>query len=324
MTYANDFKSMIGLGDDSQSAQAKFRQAVILAQQNDGDEALKIFTELTKEHPEWPEPYNNMAVIYMEKGQYDKARLALEAALKTHPSYATAHENLGGLYAKMASDAYDKALQVNHSKAAPVPKLVLIKEIVSTSTVNVAAKPTPQFLPGLVVPQDKPTVDKPTLDKPIIDKPKTPPPPPPAPLAPLSPAKPAVIAKPVAPPVTAPVAPPVAVDQQKAVMDTVQGWARAWSAKNVSAYLAYYAQDFKTPNGESRAEWAKGRKERISRPSVIKVKVEAPKVSIQGNRATVAFKQDYRAGDVVKRTRKVLYLRQSANSWVIEREEAGK
>lgn len=297
--YANDLKQILGLGDESQSSQAEFRQGVILAQQNDSDEALKIFVELTKKHPEWPEPYNNMAVIYMEKGQYDKARLALEAALKTHPSYATAHENLGGVYAKMASDAYDKALQVDHSKAPPAPKLVLIKEIVPSGAVHVAAKPTPQFLPGLVIPADKP-------------KPPSPPPLPPPPAK--------VIAKPVKPPVTL----PVAVDQRNTVMDAVQGWAKAWSAKDVPAYLAYYAQDFKTPNGESRAEWAKGRKERISRPSVIKVRVEAPKVSIQGNRATVAFKQDYRAGEVVKRTRKVLYLRQSANSWVIEREEAGK
>jgi Tfp pilus assembly protein PilF len=58
-----------------------------------------------------------------------KARLALEAALKTHPSYATAHQNLGGLYAKMASDVYDKALQVDRVKAALAPKLALIEEI---------------------------------------------------------------------------------------------------------------------------------------------------------------------------------------------------
>ena len=31
-------------------------------------------------------------------------------AIRTHPSYATAHENLGDIYAKMASQAYDKAL----------------------------------------------------------------------------------------------------------------------------------------------------------------------------------------------------------------------
>lgn len=300
VAHANDLKQIFGIGDENQSAQAEFRQAVILAQQDDGAEALKIFSELTQKHPEWPEPYNNMAVIYMEKGQYDKARMALEAALKTHPSYATAHENLSALYAKMASDAYDKALQVDHSKVAPTPKLALLKEIVSAGAVRIVAKPSSLPAP-VVVAAVKPKV--PTKLNPL-------PAPPAAPVLPK--------------PVVAPAAPNQQKDQQKAVMDVVQGWAKAWSAKNVTAYLAYYAPDFKTPNGESRAIWAQGRKERISRPSVIKVKVEAPKVSIKGNHAIVTFKQDYRAGELTKRTRKVLYLRQSASSWVIEREEAGK
>ena len=126
-----------------------------------------------------------------------------------------------------------------------------------------AAEPRAQFLPALV---------------PVGDKPKAP--------APLPTAAPAVAAEPK------PVALPVVVDQEKTVMDNVQGWAKAWSAKNVPAYLACYAQDFKTPNDESRAAWAKGPKERINRPSVIKVKVESPKVSIHGNCATLTFKQD--------------------------------
>ena len=33
-----------------------------------------------------------------------------------HPSYATAYENLGDVYAKLASQAYDKALRVGHAK----------------------------------------------------------------------------------------------------------------------------------------------------------------------------------------------------------------
>jgi ketosteroid isomerase-like protein len=233
-----------------------------------------------------------MAVIYVAQGQYDKARLALEAALKTHPSYATAHRNLGGIYAKMASDAYDKALQVDHGKAPPVPKLALITEIAPSGAVRVAAKSVPPKPAATSVPK---------MAEPI--KP--------------------VVVEPIAPkPVVAPAA--SAADPRQAVLNTVEAWAKAWSARDVSAYLAFYAGDFKTPNGETRAEWAKGRKERISRPSSIKVKVEAPKVSVRGNRATVTFRQNYRAGEVVKRTRKVLYLRQSANSWVIEREEAGK
>ena len=48
------------------------------------------------------------------------------------------------------------------------------------------------------------------------------------------------------------------------VLDTVNAWAKAWSAKNVDAYLAFYARDFKTPGGEARPEWEKARRQRIS------------------------------------------------------------
>ena len=44
------------------------------------------------------------------------------------------------------------------------------------------------------------------------------------------------------------------------LIKAVRGWAQAWSKKDVDAYLAYYARDFKTPNGEPRGEWEKAAK----------------------------------------------------------------
>ena len=66
--------------------------------------------------------------------QYDKARTALEMAIRTHPSYSIAHENLGDVYAKLASQAYDKALQLDSSNTATQTKLSMIKELISTSS----------------------------------------------------------------------------------------------------------------------------------------------------------------------------------------------
>ncbi len=109
-------------------ARGRFLKGLIFAEQGKPNDAIKVFTELTQEFPELPEPYNNLAVLYASQGQYDKARSALEMAIRTHPSYATAHENLGDLYAKMASQAYDKALQLDKSNAAAQTKLNLIKE----------------------------------------------------------------------------------------------------------------------------------------------------------------------------------------------------
>jgi hypothetical protein len=49
-------------------------------------------------------------------------------AIRTNPSYATAHENLGDIYAKLASQAYSKALQLDAANATSVkPKLALIR-----------------------------------------------------------------------------------------------------------------------------------------------------------------------------------------------------
>ena len=47
----------------------------------------------------------DLAVLYAGRGEYEKARESLEMAIRTHPSYATAHENLGDVYAKLASQA---------------------------------------------------------------------------------------------------------------------------------------------------------------------------------------------------------------------------
>src|ERR1039457_7420223 len=74
--------------------------------------------------------------IYASQGQYDKARTALEMAIRTHPSYATAHENLGDIYAKMASQAYDKALQLDHGNTATQTKLAMIQNLFAGGTRN--------------------------------------------------------------------------------------------------------------------------------------------------------------------------------------------
>ena len=76
-------------------ARARFLKGLILTEQSKPAEAIKIFTSLTEDYPELPEPYNNLAVLYASQGQYDKARKSLEMAIRTHPSYAIAHENLG-------------------------------------------------------------------------------------------------------------------------------------------------------------------------------------------------------------------------------------
>ena len=123
--------------------QARFLKGLIYTEQGNTREAIEIFTKLTQDYPDLPEPYNNLAVIYAGQGQYEKARAALEQSIRTHPSYATAYENLGDVYAKLASQAYDKALQLDSSNTGAQNKLSLVRELVGGPP-RVAAREAPK------------------------------------------------------------------------------------------------------------------------------------------------------------------------------------
>jgi len=111
--------------------QMRFIKGVIQRSSGNQEDAIATFTKLTEDYPELPEPYNNLAVLYAGQGQFDKARVALEMAVRNNPGYATAQENLGDVYAKLASQAYGKALQLDSGNTSIAPKLALLRELFS-------------------------------------------------------------------------------------------------------------------------------------------------------------------------------------------------
>ena len=136
------------LAANPRDAQARFMKGLIYTEQGKQAEAIDIFTRLTQDYPNLPEPYNNLAVIYASQGQYEKARGALEQSIRTHPSYATAYENLGDVYAKLASQAYGKALQLDAANTGAQNKLSLVRELVR--------EPAPLATPKEAAPVSKP------------------------------------------------------------------------------------------------------------------------------------------------------------------------
>lgn len=92
--------------------QMRYFRGLIQRESGQQAEALTTFTRLTEDFPELPEPYNGLAVIYAAQGDYDQARAALEQAVRANPGYAIAHENLGDLYARLATQAYCQALKI--------------------------------------------------------------------------------------------------------------------------------------------------------------------------------------------------------------------
>ena len=85
--------------------QARFMKGLALSDQGKTDEAIAVFRGVLADFPELPEPRNNLAVLYAQKGEYALARDELERAVQTAPDYAVAHENLGDVYARLAEAA---------------------------------------------------------------------------------------------------------------------------------------------------------------------------------------------------------------------------
>jgi tetratricopeptide (TPR) repeat protein len=322
------------LGKNPRDAQMRFLKGVLLTEQNKTAEAIVVFTKLTEDFPKLPEPYNNLAVLYAAAGQYDKARAALDAAIRTNPTYATAYENLGDVHAKMASQAYDKALQLDSGNSAAKSKLTMVRTLVGNGSTGagaptppVAAKPAPQMPPVVQAPQIA------QAPQPAAPAPKAAVPPAPVPAPVPAPAKPAA---PVAKP--APPAPPVAAKPEPAkpevkpvpgntadkdeVMTVVNGWAKAWSSRDVKGYLSYYSGDFVPPNRRPRKTWEQERRARIADKGRIEVKVEEPKIEVNGNTATAKFNQVYLSDRLTASTRKTLVMTKNSGKWQIKQELA--
>ena len=293
--------------------QLRFLKGVAQADSGKPADAVATFTKLTEDYPELPEPYNNLAVLYANQNQLDKARTALEMAIRTNPSYATAHENLGDIYAKLASQAYNKALQLDAANATSVkPKLALIRELFSADIAK-GAKPAAAAPAPAVVATQRPA-----------------PAPAPAAASAPTPAPAATAAAPAAPaatPAPAPAAPDAAKQEAakdaKEVTAAVQAWAAAWAAKDMKAYLAAYGKDFDPPGRMTRAAWEKEREARIVGKSKITVQVSDLNVSVNGNKATARFRQAYSADSLNVSSRKTLDLVESNGRWLIVREATG-
>ncbi|WMW82307.1 L,D-transpeptidase family protein [Undibacterium cyanobacteriorum] len=110
---------------------------------------------------------------------------------------------------------------------------------------------------------------------------------------------------------------------QAEVIKTVDRWMNAWAAKNTKAYLSFYGKDFQTPNGESRKSWMEERKSRIEGKGKIVVRYESPSVAIEGNTATVKFRQHYQSGALVASSRKTLVMTKQDGKWLIKQEKTG-
>lgn len=279
-------------------AQGRFLKGLVLTELNRLVDAIKVFSDLTEDYPELPEPYNNLAVLYAAQADYERAKHSLEMAIRTHPSYATAHENLGDIYAKMASQAYDKALQLDKSNTSAQTKLALIRDLFSPT-------PRPQE-PAKLADAGKGKV-KPAA-KPAVPAEET------------KPATPSTAAEPAKPGKETTKSAPDAIEPKAQIERTLRAWTEAWSARDPEAYLGFYSTQFKVPAGSDFATWSQDRKTRITRPEFIKIAIDRIKTKLKGDSALVSFTQHYESNIVKDSGKKTLLLVREGSTWKIVEE----
>jgi tetratricopeptide (TPR) repeat protein len=294
------------LAGQPRDARGRFLKGLILTGMNRQGDAIAIFKKLTEDYPELPEPYNNLAVIYAQQKQYDKARDALEQAIRTHPAYATAHENLGDIYSRLASQAYGKALQIDSSNAPAQTKLALINDLVGTD--KPAGALAPAVAPALtVLAGTKPA--EPAKPVPDIAKPAAPE---------TKPAEPKPVPAPAPAPASAEVKP---ANLEGEITATIDDWLAAWSKKDVKRYLGYYGRDFTIPGKASRKDWETERTLKVGKPGKIEVSRGKLTVKLNGqDKATASFRQSYVSASFKATSNKTLHLVKRDGKWQIQQE----
>jgi tetratricopeptide (TPR) repeat protein len=293
---------------NSSDIKLQFMKGLVLTRLDRYSDAEAIFIQLTKDNPELPEPFNNLAVVYAAQGKYTEASEALKNAINTHPSYATAHENLGDIYAKMASRAYNQALELDTSNTTAREKLSLVNELISappgtekTKVAAVTKKPEPVSEVASVTeiqPEPEP--------KPVVKEPE-------------------IITIP-ANPVSTEVASKVDPEEEKiknrnAVELAIKNWAKVWSAQDVDGYIASYGKEFVPPKGLSRSAWEKERRVRLRKPRFIKVSLSGIKINLHGkDYAEIRFTQSYQSNTYGDKVKKEVLMRKVDDKWLITQE----
>ena len=313
------------LAQHPKDAQGRFLKGLILTEQNRLEDATTVFVGLTNDFPELPEPYNNLAVLYAQQRQYDKARNALEMAIRTHPAYAIAYENLGDVYAKLASQAYGKALQIDSGNAVAQDKLSLIRELFGTAAKPGAAAATaPRVVADArpAAPETHATAAAPAPAK--IATVETPSSITKSPAAPRGSVAAAAKAPVPAPSPVAASAADSSGDTLQAVTRTLEAWALAWSSKDVKAYLSHYESDYSPDSATSHQDWAASRAVRVGKPGEIDVGIGEVRVALDGEgRAVARFHQRYRSDNLKSNTYKTMVLKRLGNRWLIVEERLG-
>lgn len=346
------------LTQQPKQSSALLAKGIILSNKGDKTAAKAVFQNLIKSHPERPEAFNNLAVIYSEEGNFPQAIETLQQAFQTHPSYAQVHTNLKELYATLASQAYNKALDLSTNEQGP--SLAMINQPAQssqpiTTTVAAVTKPTPP-----------PVIKSPVTPEPVVVPINTSQPQP-QPMAAAEPViasktetkveatdKPVEVAvseptitveetitaiaeKPVAiatalptKPETVAVATPAEPQEiakaepasaEEAIRTSLDNWASAWRNKDHTGYVGAYTESYRPNARLNHTQWVAQRLKRLTKPTFIRVELNNISIKLlRDNLAEARFDQHYQSDNYKDAVKKRLMLVKVEDQWKISLE----
>jgi Flp pilus assembly protein TadD/ketosteroid isomerase-like protein len=299
------FASATARADDVQEASK-------LLKAGQHQQALERVDRVLAAKPRDPQARFLKGLIYAEQGNPREATKIFLRLTQDYPNLPEPYNNLAVIYA--AQGQYDKARSALEQSIRTHPSYATAYENLGDVYAKLASQ---AYDKALQIDSANPAAKNKlalvrdlvggTANKPIVAA---------AAKETAEPAKPGPVAAVTSTPAKKP-----AAGGDAEVLGAVTAWAKAWSAKDVEAYLAAYAKDFQTPKGESRDDWAKGRSQRVSAPKSIAVTIESPKVSIAGDQASVTFRQGYRSEVIKSSSTKTLVLVKSEGRWLIQQEK---
>jgi Tfp pilus assembly protein PilF len=127
-----------------EAAAAAYARALAALRAENWLEAELELEQLTLEHPEYPGPHVNLALVYLNDGRRVDAQAALERALEIDPGHAAANTQLGillredGKFAE-AEAAYRRALETNPDHALAHYNLGVLLDIYLRRTAEALA-----------------------------------------------------------------------------------------------------------------------------------------------------------------------------------------
>lgn len=302
------------------------------------------------------EDINQQAINLIREGKVSEATTLLENTLKANPNTGLLFENLRHLYAALASQSYQLAIEPDKIKPINVtlasqqgpqqlqfmpPETLLAKANAAATHHSDTNLPTPST-DTIQVPS---TTETKTDTTDVPSKPNTA-----TDTAPTAANAPSTIAANNHPEDTASTSPIREADvtpaianvstttkssrettpiqkpandpnaAQKAIQAALKRWSNAWSKQDARSYIASYAPNY-TPTNSTRKQWITQRTTRIETPKQIHIELSNIRIKFSTpNKAQVSFMQHYHSNLLDANNHKILEFELIGQTWLITSE----